>query len=94
MEIPNSIAAFPASLNILISISAIGLKASEAEECHTITYPSAYHFESVGELTLYNPTNKAIFDFIFGSVDVYKHTGLPFLSFSSANIPPVKVAYM
>jgi hypothetical protein len=47
IEIPNSIAAFPASLNILISISAIGLKASEAERCHTITYPSAYHLESL-----------------------------------------------
>jgi hypothetical protein len=84
IEIPNSIAAFPASLNILISISAIGPKASEAEACHTITYPSDDLLESVEQLTAYNPTNKAIFDFILGSVDVYKHIGLPFFSFSSA----------
>ena len=94
MEIPNSIVAFPASLNILISISAIGLKASEAELCHTITYPSAHHVLGVVELTLYNPTNKAIFDFIFGSVDVYKHIGLPFLSFSLATNFSMELAYM
>jgi hypothetical protein len=45
IEIPNPIAAFPASLNILISISAIGLKASEAERCHTMTYLSAHDLE-------------------------------------------------
>jgi hypothetical protein len=84
IEIPNSIAAFPASLNNLISISAIGLKASEAVVCHTITFKSAYPLESDEQLTAYKPTNNAIFDFIFGSVDVYKHIGLPFFSFLSA----------
>jgi hypothetical protein len=36
IEIPNSMGEFPASLNILISISAITLKASDAELCPTM----------------------------------------------------------
>ena len=35
-----------------------------------------------------------MFDFIFGSVDVYKHIGLPFFSFLSAPSLKYELAYM